>query len=130
MLGAQWTPAAKADLLDIGYYIGVEQHRPMTAEKILRELYAKCDQYAENPLIGTEATHLGDRCRTFPYKRWVVIYRPLDIGIQVLRIFDGARGTAGTRPLRRNRREANEPTRSRFSTCKTSAISAQPYRSM
>ncbi len=91
MLGAQWTPAAKADLLDIGYYIGVEQHRPMTAEKIVRELYAKCAQYAENPLIGTEATHLGEQCRTFPYKRWVVIYRPLNRGIQVLRIFDSAR---------------------------------------
>ena len=91
MAKTDWTPAAKADLSDIGYYIGVEQHRPMTAEKILRELNDKCNNYAESPHIGTEAPHLGEGCRVFSHKRWIVVFRPLIDGIEVIRILDGAR---------------------------------------
>ena len=88
---AEWTPSAKHDLSDIGHYIGFKQRRPTTAENVVRQLNDKCNEYAESPLIGTKAPQLGEDCRIFSHKRWVVVYRPLPDGIQVIRILDGAR---------------------------------------
>ena len=85
------TPAADQDLQEIGYYIGVQQHRPSTAEKILREIDAKCRTYAAQPFTGTARPDLGERYRVFHHKRWVVIYRPIHDGIEILRVVDGAR---------------------------------------
>ena len=85
------TPAAEQDLRDIGYYIGVEQHRPSTAEAILREIDAQCRTYSTKPLMGTPRPDLGQGYRVIHHKRWVIIYQPIDDGIEVLRIVDGAR---------------------------------------
>ena len=85
------TPAAEEDLLEIAYYIAVEQGRPLTAERVVDELHAKCLQYAANPMIGTAAPALGADYRFFHCKRWVIIYRPIADGIEVMRIVDGAR---------------------------------------
>jgi toxin ParE1/3/4 len=85
------TPAAEADLLEIAYYIAVEQGRPQTAEKVIDDLIAKCGEYAASPRIGEAKPALGADYRIFHFKRWVVIYRSLADGIEVMRIVDGAR---------------------------------------
>ncbi len=88
------TPAAEADLADIAYHIAVEDGRPLTADRNIDELIAKCETYAQNPLLGTAVPELGnDYCdyRIFAFKRWIVFYRPIDDGIDVMRIVDGSR---------------------------------------
>jgi toxin ParE1/3/4 len=85
------TPAAEDDLLEIAHYIAVEQSRPQTAERVIDDLIAKCGEYAISPLAGTAAPVLGADYRLFHFKRWVVVYRPITDGIEVMRIFDGAR---------------------------------------
>jgi toxin ParE1/3/4 len=84
------TLAAEQDLEEIGYYIA-KQRCPATAEKILREIHAKCSLYAGQPEMGTLRPDLGEHHRVFHHKRWVVIYRPIQDGIEVLRVVDGAR---------------------------------------
>lgn len=85
------TPAAEADLVDIAYHVAVADGRPLTADRIIDEMLARCETYGHNPLLGSAAPELGEDYRIFPVKRWVVIYRPIDDGIEVMRIVDGSR---------------------------------------
>ncbi len=91
MTTANWTPEAETDLEDIVYFLGVERDRRDTARKIAQEFRDKCDLHATQPHLGTARPDLGDQCRVFSHKRWVVVFRPYRKGIEVLRIFDGAR---------------------------------------
>jgi len=86
-----WTPRAERHVEDIAYYIAVDDGRPLTAEKIVREIHEKCNVYATNPLLGAARKELGAAYRLFRHKRWVLIYEPLDDGIVVEAVFDATR---------------------------------------
>ena len=85
------TPAAARDLDQIFDYIAIQGGRPATAEKLIRDLADKCQLYATQPGMGTARPDLGEAFRVFSHKRYVVVYRPLADGIEVLRVVDGAR---------------------------------------
>ncbi len=85
------TLAAEADLLDLAHFLAVQQRRPATAERLIDQLIEKCNLYSANPTLGIAAANLGADYRLFRFKRWVVVYRPIDDGIEVLRIVNGAR---------------------------------------
>ena len=93
MAKALWTPEAREDLRAIALYIGRKDRRPATAAKIAREIKAKCDEYATifatGSVIGTHRPELGENHRVFTHKRWVVVFRATDLGIEVLRLVDG-----------------------------------------
>lgn len=82
---------AEQDLLEIAYQIAVTDGRPLTAERIIDELVAKCKFYANSPLVGTAAEELLEGCRHGRHKRWIIFYRPRPEGTDVVRIVDGAR---------------------------------------
>ena len=46
---------------------------------------------ARFPLLGASREHLMRELRVFPVGNYVIYYRPIDDGIQVLRILHGAR---------------------------------------
>lgn len=95
MAVARWTSLARDDLKKIGLYIGREQARPSVAARVMRDLKSKCDEYsaafANGSVLGSCAEELGDNCRVFSLKRWVVVFEPSGEGIEVLRVFDGSR---------------------------------------
>lgn len=91
MAHVTWTPAAERDLEDIAYYIGVTDHRPSTAMRLIDQLVAKCQLYATQPAMGARYPELGENLRLFRHKRYVVIYKPHEAGIEVLRVVDGSR---------------------------------------
>jgi toxin ParE1/3/4 len=95
MTHAAWTEPAKAELRDIYLWIARRDGRRHTAKKIVRELRQTCDEYAAvfaaGSVIGTARPDLGEFYRVFTHKRWVVVFRPIDGGIEVLRIIDGSR---------------------------------------
>jgi len=88
---AEWTPQAEADLDEIIFYIAVEDGRPIVAEKLADEIHEKAEQYARQPLMGTVRPDIGEAIRTFSHTRYVVLYVPMDDGIEVRAIIDGAR---------------------------------------
>ncbi|MCA9099553.1 MAG: type II toxin-antitoxin system RelE/ParE family toxin [Planctomycetales bacterium] len=47
--------------------------------------------YAANQLAGEARPDIGDNVRVFSFERWVVFFRPIDEGIEVLSVVDGAR---------------------------------------
>ena len=86
------TSTAKADLRGIAEYIGIEQQSPKAAEKFLHEIQERFVAYAHQPDMGDPQPELGEDLRSFAFKRnYVVIYRPLDNGIEVIRVIHGAR---------------------------------------
>ncbi len=83
---------AKTDLAGIAKYIGLENHSPDVARRFVDDIHEKFETYARQPLMGEPRPELGDELRSFTFKKnYVVIYRPLDDGIDVLRIVHGAR---------------------------------------
>lgn len=113
MAKVAWTPAARTDLADLAYYIAFADNRPLTADRVVDDIIAKCDLMISLPSAiytpsnhcrESQHPHLGEDYRRFVFKRWVIIYRPITSGIEVLRIFDSARdyrhcfrGTVGAR---------------------------------
>ena len=88
------TPEARGDIKEIARYLAHEQHRRRAAERFVQELDREFQLYATQPRIGTARPDLGEQYRSFTHQRWVVIYRPLDDGILILRVVDGSRDFA------------------------------------
>ena len=90
MARAIWTAAAQSDLRGIAWFIVDRDQRRRIARKVTREIREKCDHYARHPLTGTARSEFGDDCRVFSHSRWAIVFRPIEEGIEVLRIFDGS----------------------------------------
>lgn len=91
MSEARLLPEAREDLREIARHIAVKDHRPETADKMVDAILDKCDLVATQPGMGQPRPDLGEGYRLSPIKRWVVVFRPTDYGVEVLRILDGAR---------------------------------------
>jgi toxin ParE1/3/4 len=84
------SPAARRDL--DGLWDVIAEHDPAAAEKLLRTIEQKCRLLAGNPLLGEAWPELGENIRFFTVRRtWVIIYRPADDGIELVRVVHGAR---------------------------------------
>lgn len=88
---ADWTPTAKQELDEIHDFIGVERKSQAAAEKLVRDVHDKANLYATQPEMGTARPDLGDGFRVFPHKPYMIVYRPIADGIEVLRVVDGRR---------------------------------------
>jgi plasmid stabilization system protein ParE len=105
---AYWTDDAEGDLLEVVIYIGVKQNRRQVARAIYDRIKAACRARARIPLTGQLYTEFGTNVRGFPFKRWLIVYRPWRDGIEVLAVVDSARDLAAffaRRPLPPERSE-------------------------
>jgi toxin ParE1/3/4 len=95
MSEASWTAESERDLEDIYAHIAFEHGRRQIAKSIVRRMREVCDEYASafaaGHVMGTARSDLGESFRVFTHKRWVVVFRPIDGGIEVLRVIDGSR---------------------------------------
>lgn len=91
MTSVLWTPRAEAELEDLAFYIAVRDTRPTVALKLIDEIVAKSQQYANQPLMGTIHSGLGSRFRILRHTRYVIVYEAIDEGIIVHRVVDGTR---------------------------------------
>jgi toxin ParE1/3/4 len=95
MSQTSWSSTAECDVEDIYDWIARKDKRRSTAKKVVRELRDRCDSlasiFASGSTIGTPEPQLGHDYRSFTHKRWVILFRPLDDGIEVMRVLDGSR---------------------------------------
>lgn len=95
MSSLQLAPLGRRDIDNIYDYIARRDRRPATADMVVAELMETCKSYADafaaGSVIGTARSDLGDSHRVFTHKRWVVVFRPIEDGIEVLRVLDGSR---------------------------------------
>ena len=91
MRAASLDVQAVADLDAIYDLIGVENHSPLAADRFLDALGKELGVYALQPLMGELRPDLGQDIRVFSFHNYVIIYRPTEDGIDVLRVLEGHR---------------------------------------
>ena len=80
---------ARADLNEIWFYIA--QDDPEAADRFIRVLVSRFPKIAAAPELGRQREELSPRLRSFPVGRYVIFYRPVENGIEVVRVLHGAR---------------------------------------
>lgn len=88
---------AEDDLRDLAEYVGTELQSLQGAKKLIEGIRAKCELVASNPNMGERRPELGEHIRTVLAgthanpRNFVVVYRPISDGIEVVRIFRTSR---------------------------------------
>jgi toxin ParE1/3/4 len=80
---------ARADLVSIHKYVAHDN--PIAADRLIHNLKQKFRLLASQPLIGEERPELAANLRSFSAGNYVVFYRPVRNGIEVVRVIHAAR---------------------------------------
>lgn len=83
------TPEVLADLAEIWEYIGA--NNPDAADRWLDTIDDKVKLIAESPYIGRERDELVPGLRSFPVGKYLLFYRPIAGGIELIRVLHGSR---------------------------------------
>jgi toxin ParE1/3/4 len=83
------SPRAVIDLADIVEYIAV--HNVTAARRLLERFDDLFDQLAQNPQMGQRREELARGARTMSVGNYVVVFRPISDGVEVIRVVHGAR---------------------------------------
>ena len=86
-----WTPVAESDLDDILFYIGIIDRSPVTAERIYFEIRDRVAEHAEQESPGHKHPDAPDGWLYLRHKRWLIFYRQLADGIEIMRVIDAVR---------------------------------------
>ena len=85
----QLTDQADQDLLEAAYYIGLDSLE--AADRWIERIHRALERLAQFPLMGRERSELAPHLRSFPAGSHVIFYRPLDDGVEIIRVLHGAR---------------------------------------
>lgn len=80
---------AEGDLLEIWAYIA--RHNAGAADRALDRIENSCDLLARNPLMGPARPDLRRDLRYHSTGSYLILYRPVADGIEVVRVVHGAR---------------------------------------
>ena len=81
--------AAEIDLDNIWYYIAADN--PDAAGAFLYRIRERSQSYAHQPGLGESRRELGREVRCFSVEKYVVYYKPIAEGIELIRVLHGAR---------------------------------------
>ena len=85
----QFTDQADADLLEIAFYIAHDSEA--AADRLVAPVGDVCRLLAERPEMGRRREELSVRLRSFPVGNYMIYYRSIQNGIEVIRILHGSR---------------------------------------
>jgi len=83
------TAQAEEDLIDIWLYIA--QDNPGAADRLLDEIEEKFFLLADQPQLGPARPDIAEECRYFPVGNYLILYRIISGGIEVVRVVQGSR---------------------------------------
>jgi toxin ParE1/3/4 len=86
---ARKTPQTEVDVTSIYNFIADDSVR--AAEAWLARVEATFDMLAETPMAGRARNDLGTNVRSFPVGNYVIFYRPVADGAEVVRVMHGRR---------------------------------------
>jgi toxin ParE1/3/4 len=89
MLRVTRRPLADTDILEIWDFIADDS--VSAADRWVDHLGEQFRLLATQPMMGRARDELAPGVRSFPFGRYVVFYVPLDGGIDVVRVLNGAR---------------------------------------
>lgn len=79
---------AQQDLFNIWDYIAVGDFE--AADKVVRKIEEKCLLLSTSPAVGKKRDELAKNLRSFPVGNYIVFYRVITDGIQVVRVLHSA----------------------------------------
>jgi toxin ParE1/3/4 len=85
------TPASRTDVVQI--VLRIRLVNPKAARKLLNAIYDTITLLADFPGIGPKRPELATGIRSFPvakYTDYLIFYRPITDGIEVIRVLHGA----------------------------------------
>jgi len=83
------TARAEEDLIDIWVYIAHDNIR--AADRVLDEIEDSFFLLAEQPRLGRERPDIAPELRYLPVRRYLILYRDIPEGIEIIRVVHGAR---------------------------------------
>ena len=83
------TRRSRTDLIDILLFIRRDNRR--AARRLLDTVNTKLELLAEFPGLGQPREELGKSLRSFPIGEYLLFYRPITDGIQLIRVLHGRR---------------------------------------
>jgi len=83
------SPQAIKDLDDIWFYIA--QDNVAAADRWIDHLLETALMLAEQPLMGRLRPELAPQIRSLPVKAYMLYYRPIEGGIELVRVLNSAR---------------------------------------
>ena len=83
------TARVENDLVDIWLYIAADT--PDAADRLLEKIDRKRFLLAANPLLGRARPDIAPELRFLPVGNYLILYRALSKGIEVVRVVHGAR---------------------------------------
>lgn len=89
----QKTAKAEQDLIEIWLYVA--QDNPSAADKLLDRFEEAGRLLAKNPELGPERPDIAPGFRYFPVGRYILLYRKISQGIELVRVTHGARSLVG-----------------------------------
>lgn len=85
----KFTLLARQDFQDIGDYIAKDNlHAALT---FVKRLEARCLSLSQNPRIGRKRDEMKTNLRSATEGDYLIFYRPLADGIEVMRVIHGSR---------------------------------------
>lgn len=87
-------------LVEIAFQIAVRDGLPIVPERIIDRLVGECQMLADtsrDSQLGTYSPELGDGVRPFSFKRWVIVFRYTEHGIDVVRFADSSQDYLASR---------------------------------
>ena len=85
----QQSDRAREDLRDIWRYIAGD--KLAAADRLIRGIDGTFKRLAEHPAMGRSRERLMPSLRSQPHGNYVIFYRSIDGGIEIVRILHGAR---------------------------------------
>lgn len=89
MAGVFHTRQAREDLLAIWAYIAADN--VSAADRMLDSIAHRCSLLAENPKLGRARPDIAPELRYSPVGSYLILYREVSEGIEVVRVVHGAR---------------------------------------
>jgi len=86
----RFTPEARTDLHDIWDYIA--RDNVDSASRFTDTIEEKCRLLGASPEMGRGRPELAPDLRSFPVGNYVIFYRPVRGGVEVVRVLSAARG--------------------------------------
>ena len=83
------TAQAEEDLIEIWIYIA--QDNPAAADRLLDKFDSKFSLLAEQPSLGPAREDIAPELRYLPVGNYLILYRIIESGIEVVRVVQGAR---------------------------------------
>ena len=84
-----FSPSARQDLTEIFDFIA--RDKPVAASNWIDLIEEKCKLLAETPEFGEKRPEYGANIRSSMVGRYVIFYRSIDSGIEIVRVISGDR---------------------------------------